>query len=184
MTFDDYYRYFEKILEDPEKSDPYNQEDYLNYTKLNFARLKRWLDRFEPSEETKSKIQSIQDYQHWVVITEPWCGDAAHSVPQIYQMVKDNPFIEFEIQLRDSEPYLIEDYLTGGSKSIPILIIRNDVGHDQLVWGPRPKGATEIFEQLKMQNVSKDNIVEEIQKWYNQDKGESIQKEILQELFK
>lgn len=182
MDFDEYLSYFEDILSNPDKHEVYKQEEYLEYAKLNFSRTKRWLSRFEPSEEMRKLINSIQEHQHWIVITEPWCGDAGHSLAQLYNIVKHNKNIDFEIQLRDSEPFLIEDYLTNGSKSIPKLIIRNDVGHDIFIWGPRPKPATELFERLKVEGVEFDKIKERLQLWYNNDKGASIQQELLEKL--
>lgn len=179
MTFSEYLSYFEEVLEDPESHEVYQNEDYYQYTKMNWARMNRWLKRFEPSEDIIRLISGITEEQHWIVITEPWCGDAAHSVAQLYQMVKDNPNIDFDLQLRDSEPFLIEDYLTNGGKSIPKLIIRNEVGHDKAIWGPRPEKLQIIFEQMKAESKDFDEIKEVLQKWYNEDKGEEIQKELL-----
>jgi len=179
MNFDEYLSYFEDILNNTEAHEVYSTNaDYLNYTKLNWSRMNRWLKKFEPSAEMKVCIDNIKDPQHWILITEPWCGDAAHSVPQIYKIVKDNPFIDLDIQLRDTEPFLIDDYLTNGGKSIPKLVIRNEVGHDKVIWGPRPDALQEIFEQLKTEGKPFDEIKETIQRWYNDDKGEEIQKEL------
>ncbi|WP_039054608.1 thioredoxin family protein, partial [Sphingobacterium sp. T2] len=116
----------------------------------------------------------------WILITEPWCGDAAHSVPQIYNMVKDNANIALDIQLRDEEPFLINSYLTNGGKSIPKLVIRNSKGEDLAVWGPRPDKLQHMFLELKEKNASMDEIKEVIQKWYNEDKGQEIQRELVQ----
>lgn len=179
MTFSEYLSYFEEVLEEPERHEVYRDENYYQYAKMNWARMNRWLKRFEPSDDIKRLINGITEEQHWILITEPWCGDAAHSVAQLYQIVKDNPNIDFDIQLRDSEPFLIDDYLTNGGKSIPKLIIRNDVGHDKAIWGPRPEKLQELFEQLRAEEKPFDEIKEVLQKWYNEDKGEEIQKELL-----
>ena len=93
--------------------------------------------------------------------------------------MKNNPNIDFEIQLRDSEPHLIEDYLTRGGKSIPKLIIRNDVGHDKVIWGPRPAKLQLIFDQMKTENKSFEDAKEVLQRWYNEDKGEELQRELI-----
>ncbi|PRD51321.1 thioredoxin family protein [Sphingobacterium gobiense] len=182
MTFQEYLDYFEQILTSPEDYDPYGDAAYLNYTKLNWSRMNRWLKRFEPNQAIKSLIASMTEPQHWIVITEPWCGDAAHSVTQLYMMVKNNPNIDFEIQLRDTEPFLIEDYLTDGSKSIPKLIIRNDVGHDKVIWGPRPQPLQYLYLQMKEEGKPFEEIKEVMQKWYNEDSGEELQKELLARL--
>lgn len=179
MKFEDYLAYFEDILNNTSKYPMYNDPEYFNYTKMNWTRMSRWLKRFEPNEQVKNLIHNIDEEQTWIVITEPWCGDAAHSVPQLYNIVKDQPQIKLEINLRDSENSLIDQYLTGGSKSIPILVIRNSKGEDLAVWGPRPAKLQEIFLQLKEEGKAFEEIKEVIQKWYNEDKGAAIQEEIL-----
>lgn len=179
MQFEEYISYFQAILENPDSYEGYQDEEILNYTKLNWSRMNRWLKKFEPNAETVSFINAITTKQNWILITEPWCGDAAHSVPMIYQMVKDNPLLVLDIQLRDSEPHLIDKYLTNGGKSIPKLVIRNEQGKDLAVWGPRPQGCTDLFVMMKENGDEFNDIKEEIQKWYNQDKGVAIQEELV-----
>lgn len=179
MKFEEYLSYFEAVLANPAQYPTYTDEEYLNYTKLNWSRNNRWLKRMEVNEEAKAFFASIQEKQHWILITEPWCGDAAHSVPQIYSLVKDNANIDFDIQLRDSEPFLIDQYLTGGGKSIPKLIIRNEQGEDIAVWGPRPDALQQIFLDMKAEGKELPEIKEFIQKWYNEDKGAELQKELV-----
>src|SRR5690606_13144840 len=180
MTFENYIRHFEEIVNHPEKFPLYQDENYYNYVKLNWSRTNRWLKKFVPSDEVKQAIADIKEPQQWILITEPWCGDAAHSVPQIYNMVKDNANITLDIQLRDEEPFLINSYLTNGGKSIPKLVIRNSKGEDLAVWGPRPDKLQHMFLELKEKNASMDEIKEVIQKWYNEDKGQEIQRELVQ----
>lgn len=180
MTFENYIRHFEEIVNHPEKFPLYQDENYYNYLKLNWSRTNRWLKKFVPSDEVKQAIADIKEPQQWILITEPWCGDAAHSVPQIYNMVKDNANITLDIQLRDEEPFLINSYLTNGGKSIPKLVIRNSKGEDLAVWGPRPDKLQHMFLELKEKNAYMDEIKEVIQKWYNEDKGQEIQRELVQ----
>lgn len=180
MNFEEYLDYFTDILEHPEKHEAYQDEKYYTYTKLNHSRTQRWLSRYQPSAELSKMISQIRESQHWIVITEPWCGDAAHSVPQLYNIAKNNKNVDFEIQLRDSEPFLIDEYLTNGTKSIPKLIIRNEVGHDLFVWGPRPEPAVEIREKLIAEGAEFEEISQALQKWYNEDKGQSLEKDLIQ----
>ncbi|MDM1293727.1 thioredoxin family protein [Sphingobacterium sp. N143] len=178
MTFEEYLRQFEDILNHPEKYPAYLDEEYYQYTKMNWARMGRWLKRFEPTADFQQFITTVSEPQHWIIITEPWCGDAAHSVPMLAKMAAKNPNITLDIQLRDSAPFLIESYLTNGGKSIPILVIRNQEGQDMAVWGPRPAACQQLFLHLKGAGKEFSEIKEEIQKWYNTDKGAEIQQEI------
>jgi glutaredoxin-related protein len=179
MTFEEYLNYFEQIILNPEQYPVYQDENYYNYAKLNWSRTNRWLNKFEPNDELKTLISSIQEPQTWIIITEPWCGDAAHSVPQLINMVENNANIKVEIQLRDEEPFMIDNYLTNGGKSIPKLIIRDADNNDLVVWGPRPEKLQELFLFWKEEGVEFKTMKESIQKWYNEDKGVEIQNDII-----
>ncbi|WP_164111206.1 MULTISPECIES: thioredoxin family protein [Sphingobacterium] len=180
MKFETYLIYFEQVLANPSAYPTYTDPEYFNYTKLNWSRTNRWLKRFKAEEETKAFFGGVSEKQTWVLITEPWCGDAAHSVPQIYELVKDNPNIVLDIQLRDAEPFLIDQYLTDGGKSIPKLIIRNESGVDIATWGPRPAVLQELFVKMKEEERPFEEIKEYFQKWYNEDKGIELQKELIE----
>jgi len=179
MNFKEYLNYFEQIILHPEQYSVYQDENYYNYAKLNWSRTNRWLNKFEPNDELKALISSIQTPQTWIIITEPWCGDAAHSVPQLINMVENNVNIKVDIQLRDEEPFMIDSYLTNGGKSIPKLIIRDANSNDLAVWGPRPEKLQELFLFWKEEGVEFNTMKESIQKWYNEDKGVEIQNDII-----
>ncbi|GAA4458025.1 thioredoxin family protein [Rurimicrobium arvi] len=180
MTFQEYTQYFETLLHKSaaEQNAPYNNPDYLEYTKLNWARMHRWLKTAHIEEALSDKLKEIAEKQYWIVITEPWCGDAAHSVPFIEMAAAQNPLIRISYELRDSEPFRIEQYLTHGSKSIPKLIIRNEAGEDLAVWGPRPAGCQQVYDELKAANADFGQMKTAIQQWYNKDKGQEIQREL------
>lgn len=179
MNFEAYLNYFEQIILNPEQFPVYQDESYYKYAKLNWSRTNRWLNRFEPSLEIKAKISQIEEPQTWIIITEPWCGDAAHSVPQIINITANNPNIKVDIQLRDADPFLINEYLTNGGKSIPKLIIRNANNEDIAVWGPRPEKLQQLFKTMKEEGKLFAELNEVIQKWYNEDQGQELQHDLL-----
>lgn len=118
--------------------------------------------------------------QHWIIIKEAWCGDAAHSLPFLIRLTEVNPLITYELQLRDTAPFLINSYLTKGTKSIPKLIVRDEQGADLFTWGARPRGAQQLMENLKSSNTDAATTKLQLQNWYNQDKGASLQQELME----
>ena len=178
MTFKDYQQTFDEVLAGNIIHSPYDDPHFLEYTKLNFSRQNRWLKKGEILPESRAAVNSISKKQTWVIITEPWCGDAAHCVPFIVKLAELNPLITLEIQLRDSENSEIENYLTNGVKSIPSLIIRDGNNTDLFVWGPRPEPAAILFLESKAQQLSVVDQKVALQNWYNKDIGHTIQKEI------
>lgn len=178
MEFNQYLRHFKAILDANQPQPPFDNPDYMKYTKINWSRMNRWLKNGALSKEIVQAIQQIQAPQIWVLITEPWCGDAAHSVPFIVKMAQLNGQITLEIQLRDTDSE-IEQYRTRGGKSIPKLIIRDASGKDLATWGPRPEPCQVIYDGLMAAEVDFDTLILELQKWYNKDKGRLLQKELL-----
>ena len=182
MTFKEYLNNFQTIIDTPQQdqAEPYTDSFYLEYTQLNWTRMNRWLKKADLNAELVKAIESIRESQTWIVIAEPWCGDAAHNVPFIQKLAELNPNITISYELRDSEPFRINDYLTNGSKSIPKLIVRDEQGKDILVWGPRPAGCQKIYTEMSAQKANHDQINIEVQKWYNANKGVELQEELLQ----
>jgi len=178
MNFSEYNALFPSILGNLTPEAPYNEEDYFNYVKLNESRQNRWLKHGKLLEETLISLGKIQEKQQWILISEPWCGDAAHSVPFIHLMAAQNPLIELIIELRDQAPFRINDYLTNGGKAIPKLIVQNTKGEELFTWGPRPTILQEIFHHLKNEGASFEDQKKVLQQWYNENKGVEIQKEI------
>jgi hypothetical protein len=179
MNFQQYQQYFQDILHQASPNAPYDSLDYFNYTKLNWSRMNRWLKTGQLTSEIIKVVASIKSKQNWIVITEPWCGDAAHIVPFIDMIAQKNENISVQYELRDSEPNRIEHYLTNGkSKSIPKLIIQNEMAEDLAVWGPRPVACQVYFDQQKEKNLDFEALKTELQHWYNNDEGIEIMKEL------
>ena len=175
MTPSEYIATFE--LENPGYSSyPTN---YQHYIPLNKSRFTRSLKQGVITQELTEIIRAINEKQDWVIITEPWCGDAAQIVPYLFKIAALNPLINVLVQLRDSHSE-IESYLSDGKMSIPKLIVRNKEGADRFVWGPRPQQLEAIYLELKNKNENIDDMKTILQKWYNDDKGKEIQEEIME----
>lgn len=178
MDLKAYLDYFQQVLADEDPKAPYDSVDYMEYTKLNWVRMNRWFKTAELSAPIITAAVNITEPQKWIVITEPWCGDAAHIVPFIQKVSELNPLVSIDYELRDSEPLHINNYLTNGSKSIPKLIIRDESGKDLGVWGPRPVACQELYRKLIAEKADFETLKVELQKWYNKDQGKEIQKEL------
>ncbi len=180
MNWNEYLERFEEVLNGTVTSGPYDDPSFVNYVKLNRSRQNRWFKTMQFSEEAKDAITSVTETQHWILIGEPWCGDSANIAPFIAELAKLNPKINFEMHLRDEAPYLIDQYLTNGGKSIPKLIVRDGNNNDLFTWGPRPEAGRLHMEELKKQDFTAEERKAEMQKWYNEDKGESFLAEFAQ----
>ena len=77
MDFNTYSEFFKEILNGNNTTAPYDDAHFVEYVKLNASRQHRWIKTGVLSPELINTIEKIKDEQHWVLITEPWCGDAS-----------------------------------------------------------------------------------------------------------
>lgn len=179
MQYQEYQHLCEEIVASIDPQPPYNNPVYLHYAKLNVSRMKRWWKQLVLNETLVETLKRFSSAQHWIIIAEPWCGDAAPAIPFLIKLCEINPLFTYDIQLRDQEPFLINQYLTNGSKSIPKLIVRDNAGNDLFTWGPRPAAAQILVDELAKANADLDTKATQLQNWYNQDKGQSMQEELI-----
>src|SRR6478735_7338222 len=112
------------ITEGKSTGDEQSQE-LLDYSILNETRLKRLDKTISVSDENRVALKVLESEYIWLVIAEGWCGDAAQILPILNKMATETDKIELKIVLRDSNPDLMNQYLTNGGKAIPKLIIIN-----------------------------------------------------------
>ncbi|MFA3783178.1 thioredoxin family protein [Melioribacteraceae bacterium 4301-Me] len=174
MKYNEYLDYFKNKLE----------ENFDEHIKLNFQRTNRIHKIYQIDNELKNIILRINSNQIWMVLTEAWCGDSAQSLPYIAIFAEQNPKIDLRILLRDSNLDIMDQYLTGTSRSIPKLISFDLDGNELFQWGPRPKKAQELIAKLRDEGIPKEKYLEELHKWYANDKGKSIEEEFKKILSK
>ncbi|MEZ4793505.1 MAG: thioredoxin family protein [Gelidibacter sp.] len=150
-------------------------EALVNYTLLNDRRMKRWDKTIKVSDEVKRKVSNFEGNVTWLVLTESWCGDAAHVIPVINKIAELSQNIHLKLVYRDENEALMNQFLTNGSKSIPKLImIDNRSGEVMDTFGPRPSEATQmVMDYKKKHGVLTPEFKEELQHWYNTDKGQN-----------
>ena len=156
-------------------------DDLLHYSELNESRMNRLEKTIQITEEIQEQIKQLDTKITWLVISEGWCGDAAQILPIIYKMAELSENIDLKIILRDENEALMNDFLTNGGKAIPKLIILDEENEVIGDFGPRPEPARKLITDYKAINGVVDEPIKiELQKWYLQDKGVSIQNEIMQ----
>lgn len=157
-------------------------EALANYTKLNDRRMKRWDKTIKVSEDAKGKIAKFNQKTTWLVITESWCGDAAHVIPVLNKIAEINSNIEIKLVLRDDNLELMDMFLTNGAKAIAkVIIIDNETGDVLNTYGPRPSEATNYVNRFKAKNGKLTvDFKEDLQHWYNKDKGQNVINDVTQ----
>jgi hypothetical protein len=180
ISYEAYTALIDELVIKGQTTGPDQSEAFVHYTALNQQRMHRWEKTIQLLPSVESAIRGITVPQTWLVLTEAWCGDAAHSIPVLHVLAVLNPLITLCFVFRDENPELMDRYLTNGvSRSIPKLIAMDTATREELfTWGPRPAPLQAIFMKMREDGMEYHLIKEELQRWYNKDKSLTIQQEM------
>ena len=184
ISYETYRTLVSNLLANGKATGPLQSEALTNYSLLNDRRMKRLDKTLQISEDTIATINSIKESQTWLTITEGWCGDAAQNLPVINKIAAINPNINLKVVLRDENLELMDLFLTNGGRAIPKLIALDAEHNVIFTWGPRPSVATKMVVDYKAKNGNLDaQFKQDLQVWYNKDKGKSVQEDIVRLLI-
>lgn len=183
MDYDAYRQMTKSLLAEGKTTGPNQSEAMVEYTLLNDKRMDRLDKTVRLTPELSEAVEAIDRPLTWLVITEPWCGDASQIVPVIAKAGALNPLLTVSYLLRDEHPEVMDLFMTNSSRAIPKLAVL-DLEADLVLgsWGARPAEAQKLVDEFKKQPESSrepyQEFVIKLQQWYNKDKTASTQQEI------
>ncbi len=184
ISYTEYRTLVSQLAEEGKSTGPEQTEALTNYTQLNDRRMKRWDKTLKFSEDAVDQISKVDQKITWLVLSESWCGDASPALPVMNKITALNSNITLKIILRDESVDLMNRFLTNGGMSIPKLIAIDDNTNEVIDdWGPRSKPATTLVEDHKEEHGTLTaEFKQDLQVWYNKDKGQSVLKDLLARL--
>jgi thiol-disulfide isomerase/thioredoxin len=182
ISYRDYRELVEQLADEHSNTGIEKTEALANYTKLNDRRMRRWDKTIKISKETQQKISEFNQKMTLLIITESWCGDAAHVIPALNKMAELNPNIDVKLVLRDENLELMDMFLTKGGRAIPkVIMIDDETGAVLSTYGPRPSEASSYVNRFVAKNGSlTPEFKEDLQHWYNGDKGQNIINDVIE----
>lgn len=176
IDYNNYRLKIDQLLEKNLSTGPLQNETLLEYSRLNVHRMNRLDKHTAIPESLQNELAKIKRNMIWLTITEGWCGDAAQILPVLNKMTALNNNTELRMILRDEHPDFMNNYLTNGTRAIPIVVgIDAETFEELFVWGPKPKPAMNILKQLKNDtSVTKNERIQAIQLWYSRDRSASL----------
>lgn len=179
MTFGEYVSLIDRLLDEGKTTGSNQSEAMVGYGRINRQRMARLEKTITVPDEIARDLAANTRNQIWLILTEGWCGDAAQNIPAIEKAAASGRGIETRYILRDENLELMDAYLTDGARSIPKLIALDADSLEVLfTWGARPAAAQELFKKRRAEGVEKASILEELQRWYNADRGLSVMREL------
>lgn len=181
VSYKDYRDLVKKLANENSNSGLEKTVALADYTKLNDRRMKRWDKTIKVSEEAQQKIAAVNQNLTWLIITESWCGDAAHVIPVLNKIAELNSKIDIKLVLRDENLALMDMFLTNGGRAIAkVIMLNTDTGEVLNTFGPRPSEATSLVNAYKEKHGKlTPGFKEDLQHWYNKNKGQNIVDDII-----
>jgi thiol-disulfide isomerase/thioredoxin len=181
VSYSTYRTLIKGLLVEGKSTGKDQNDDLLDYSKLNDARMDRLDKTLKISTKTEIALSELKEKITFLVLAEGWCGDAAQVLPVLNKIAEATPKIDLKLVCRDENEELMDAFLTNGSKSIPKVIIVNNKNEVVDSWGPRPSIATKMVQDYKEKNGSLDaEFKKDLQLWYNKDKGNNIQNDLME----
>jgi thiol-disulfide isomerase/thioredoxin len=182
ISYQDYRDLITELVQTNSTTGNDKSEAMVNYTVLNDRRMKRWDKTVKVSDAMKNRLSKFTGNVTWLVITESWCGDAAHVVPVINKVAELHKGIDLKLVMRDENEALMDQFLTNGGEAIPKLIMIDKASQEVInTFGPRPSQATKLVNDYKAENGSLTaEFKEDLQHWYNSDKGQNTIEDLLE----
>jgi hypothetical protein len=157
-----------------------NQEEFISWQQKfewNDADLEEYFDSLNNRDDLRCMI-----------LAADWCGDVVRNVPVVFQAM-EKAGIPTEVLIMEQHLDLLDQHLTLGGRSIPIVMFTDTGGHLLGKWGPRSKYVQEVMIAFKAANPDREapDYKENIQATYNEmgrryGEGIGYQAIILQEI--
>lgn len=109
------------------------------------------------NEDDKQFFESLnyRDDLKVLILTADWCGDALRSIPVVFRAL-EVANLDTEVFIVEQHQDLMDDFLTLGGRSVPVVIIADSGGHVLGRWGPRPAHVQELMIQFKQENPDRE----------------------------
>lgn len=181
ISWDAYLQLMKDVVASPNPPGVYADEKMHRYTQSNLERTNLVLDKMVLNQKLYNALSELKGDWVWLVLSEPWCGDASWGTTALYILSTATEHIDFRILLRDTNLDIMQGYQTNGGNAIPKLVCLRKSDLAELgTWGPRPQVVQALVNEMKADaSIGFKENVRRLHAWYEADMTNSIQDEIL-----
>lgn len=90
-----------------------------------------------------------------LILAADWCGDVVRNVPVVFRAL-ETAGIPTEVLILEENFDVMDDFLTMGGRSVPVVIFVDTGGHVLGSWGPRPKHVQQFMVAFKQENPDRE----------------------------
>lgn len=129
-------------------------EQFVESMTQNREAFTGWYDRFAwPDEEDRKFFESLQarDDLRCFILASDWCGDVVRNVPVVFRVL-ETARIPVDVLIMEQHLDVMDQFLTMGGRSIPVVIFTDAEGNVRGKWGPRPAHIQEVMVRFKQEH--------------------------------
>jgi hypothetical protein len=90
-----------------------------------------------------------------LILAADWCGDVVRNVPVVFHAL-ETAGIPTEVLILEENLEIMDQFLTMGGRSVPVVIFLDTGGHVLGQWGPRPKHVQQYMIEFKQENTDRE----------------------------
>jgi hypothetical protein len=133
-------------------------EQFMDGMTKNQDKFLEWSNAFRwENAEMQTFFETFQNQKdlHCFILASDWCGDVVRNVPVVFHATK-TAGIPTEVLIMEEHLDVMDQFLTMGGRSIPVVIFTDKSGAVLGKWGPRPRHVQVIMEEFKASNPDRD----------------------------
>lgn len=133
-------------------------QQFLDGMAKNKEQFTAWMEAFQwPSSEDREYFESLnnRDDLRCLILMAEWCGDVVRNVPVVFGAL-ENSGIPTEVLIIEENLETMDQFLTMGGRSIPVVIFADTGGAVLGTWGPRPAHVQEVMIAFKQVNPDRE----------------------------
>lgn len=133
-------------------------QQFIDGMQKNQEAFASWLEQFAwASDDDREFFESLsfRDDLRCLIISAEWCGDVVRNVPVLFKALEPTQ-MPVEVMIIEQHYELIDQFLTMGGRSIPIVVFADTGGHVLGQWGPRPAHVQEAMIKFKQDNPDRE----------------------------
>ncbi|GMA62488.1 thioredoxin [Alicyclobacillus fastidiosus] len=131
--------------------------EFVENMTRNQEQLQQWYNQFTwPDENSRTffancRVPGIR----CVIIAADWCGDVVRNVPVVFRLM-EAAGIPTEVLIMEDHLDTMDQFLTLGGRSIPVVLFLDAEGGVVGRWGPRPTYVQEPMVAFKAANPDRE----------------------------
>lgn len=133
-------------------------QQFIDSMEKNQEQFLDWHNKFEwENEDVKYYFESLKnrDDLRCLILAADWCGDVVRNIPVVFRAL-ENSGIPTEVLVMEQNLDVMDQFLTYGGRSIPVVIFTDTGGYVLGKWGPRPKHVQAVMAAFKQENPDRE----------------------------